>query len=175
MTEEQMMTEELLKYPLPGFLEGRCDPAVFAKWLDAKADTLETRDKKRGKPYAMTATKSGYKEKIYRAVLNSGACDPYTGDLLAWEMIGTWDTSTDHPEEYKRRFALMPTVDHTDPDVLEFEICSWLVNECKSYLKPDEFLGVCTRWSSVWAQEFELSDKSEDDKMSSILNSSFFN
>jgi hypothetical protein len=70
----------------------------------------------------------------------------YTGDLLAWELIGTWDTSTDyHDEEYKRTFALMPTVDHTNPDVLEFEICLWLANECKSHLRPDEFIQFCQK------------------------------
>ena len=100
---------------------------------------------RRGKPYARTATKAMYKEKIYEAVVNSGERDPYTGDLLSWEIIGTWDTSEHHPAEYKRRFALMPTVDHTNPDVLEFEICSWLVNECKSYLLPEEFVAVCKR------------------------------
>ena len=103
------------------------------------------RDRRRGKPYARTATKATYKQKIYEAVVNSGARDPYTGDALAWELIGTWDTSQHHPEEYKKQFALMPTVDHTNPDVLEFEICSWLVNESKSYLSPEEFVGLCQR------------------------------
>ena len=93
----------------------------------------------------MNATKSLYKEEIYKAVTNSGDRDPYTGDLLAWELIGTWDTSNEHPDEYKKQFALMPTMDHTDPDVFEFEICSWLVNECKSYLDPEEFYQLCKK------------------------------
>jgi hypothetical protein len=137
--------EELIKYPLPAFLEGRCVPSEFYKWLYCKADTMLKRDKKRGKPYARAATTATYKGKIYEAVLKSGDYDPYTGDPLAWELIGTWDTSTAHSEEYKRQYALMPTIDHADPDVLAFEICSWLVNECKSYLTPEEFKSLCRR------------------------------
>ena len=139
------LTEDLLRYPVPAFLKGRCLPSVFSKWLDVKTDTLWKRDKKRGKPYALNASQSDYKQKIYQAILRSGDRDPYTGDLLAWELIATWDTSTSHPDEYKRQFALMPTVDHSDPDVLEFEICSWLANDCKSYLKPEEFVLFCQK------------------------------
>ena len=53
---------------------------------------------------------------------------------------------------------LMPTVDHVDPlalakrfgearsaSVLEFQICSWRINECKSGLTPEEFVGLCRR------------------------------
>jgi hypothetical protein len=140
-----MIKEDLSKYPLPAFLEGRCNPADFYKWLDVKGQTLLRRDKKRGKPYARNSTIAPYKEKIYAAVIKCGERDPYTGDPLAWELIGTWDTSKPHPDEYKKQFALMPTVDHTDPDVLEFEICSWMVNECKSYLTPKEFLALCKK------------------------------
>src|ERR1035437_3291979 len=147
-----MTKEDLVKYPVPAFLEKRCVPSEFYKWLEVKADTLRKRDLKRGKPYALTATKSDYKGKIYEAVVKSGERDPYTGDLLTWEMIGTWDTSTAHTEEYKRTFALMPTVDHTDPDVLEFEICSWLVNECKTYLRPDEFMDICQKVVKHWVR-----------------------
>ena len=31
---------ELATYTLPSFLEGRCTPAVYIKWLNNKADTL---------------------------------------------------------------------------------------------------------------------------------------
>jgi hypothetical protein len=146
MEEPHMMEElELIKYPLPAFLEGRCVPSVFYKWINIKAETLLLRDQKRGKPYAQTATKATYKEKLYEAVIKSGERDPYTGDLFAWELIGTWDTSKPHPEEYKRQFALMPTADHINPDTLEFEMCSWLVNESKSYLSPDEYVALCQK------------------------------
>jgi hypothetical protein len=38
----------------------------------------------------------------------------------------------------------MPTVDHVDP-VLEFQICSWRINECKSGLTPQEFTDLCKK------------------------------
>lgn len=139
------LIEDLVKYPLPAFLAGRCDPVEFHKWINNKADTLRKRDMKHGKPYALNSTKAQYKEKVYSAICNSGDLDPYTGDLLAWELIGTWDTSTRHTEAYKRKFALMPTIDHSDPDVLDFEICSWLINECKTYLTPAEFIALCQK------------------------------
>jgi hypothetical protein len=39
----------------------------------------------------------------------------------------------------------MPTVDHIDPDILDFEICSWRSNGCKSDLDPAEFVAFCRR------------------------------
>jgi len=41
----------------------------------------------------------------------------------------------------------MPTVDHEDPnaDTLEFEIVSWLVNDGKSGLDPEQFVDLCRR------------------------------
>jgi hypothetical protein len=47
-------------------------------------------------------------------------------------------------EKYKD-FALLPTVDHVDPDgiALKFEICGLLVNTCKSSFTPDEFVAIC--------------------------------
>jgi hypothetical protein len=132
-------------YPLPAFLQGRCDPSVFIKWLNVKSDSLLSRDIKRKKPYALNVTQAVYKQHIYNAVLGSGDADPYTGDALAWELIGTWDPSANHDESYKRKFALMPTVDHVTPDELVFEICSWLVNECKTYLDPQEFVELCAK------------------------------
>jgi len=135
------------QYPLPGFLEGICTVSVYDKWLDNKADTLLKRDKKRRKPYARAATDRLYKEKIHKAIMDNGQCDPFTGDALDWKLISTWDTSPARAPEpgYRKKFALMPTVDHIDPDLLEFEICSWMVNDCKSYLNPKEFVALCRR------------------------------
>jgi hypothetical protein len=39
----------------------------------------------------------------------------------------------------------MPTVDHIDPDLLAFEICSLRTNGCKSDLDPLEFVAFCRR------------------------------
>jgi hypothetical protein len=136
---------ELIAYPLPKYLMGRCTPSMYIKWLNNKADTLLKRDKKREKPYAAAATVRQYKGKIHRAVMQSNGCDPYTGDALAWELIGTWDTSSRQPDGYKKKFGIMPTVDHVDPAALEFEICSWLTNDAKSDLNPDDFIKLCKR------------------------------
>jgi hypothetical protein len=48
---------------------------------------------------------------------------------------------------HKNKFLLMPTVDHEDPnaDTLEFEIVSWLVNDGKSGLDPEQFVDLCRR------------------------------
>jgi hypothetical protein len=133
---------ELAAYPLPVFLEGRCTHSAYVKWLNNKADTLLKRDKKRGKPYAIDAEESDYKKEIHRAVMKSGPEDPYTGEPLAWELIGTWDSHA-QPDGYKRRFYNMPTVDHIVADVLEFEICSWQSNDAKSDMTPVEFVDFC--------------------------------
>jgi hypothetical protein len=44
-------------------------------------------------------------------------------------------------------YALMPTVDHIDPEAttLELEICSWQVNECKSDFGPSDFVAFCSK------------------------------
>lgn len=136
---------DLAKYPLPSFLEGRITPTVYYRWLHIKAATLLKRDKKRHKPYASGATDAVYKGKIHAVVTDGGQYDPYTGEPLAWELISKWDTTKVHPDGYKKQFALMPTVDHITPDVLEFEICSWQINDAKSDLDPAEFVELCKR------------------------------
>ena len=80
-------------------------------------------------------------------MVRTGLCDPYTGEELRWDLIGTWDDDIVHTDssEYKRKYALMPTVDHIDPEAttLGLEICSGLVNECKSDSNPAEFVEFC--------------------------------
>jgi len=136
---------ELAKYPFPSFLEGRCTPTVYLKWLDNKANTIFRRDKRRRKAFALTATKAVYKEKIHKAVTAGGGCDPYTGEPLAWDLINKWDTTQVHPDGYERKFALLPTVDHITPDVLEFGICSYQINKAKNDLGPAEFVELCKK------------------------------
>lgn len=141
---------DLAKYPLPSYLEGRCTPAVYCKWLNKRAWDVLVRDKRRHKPYALTATVSVYKGKIHAAVTASDGLDPYTGEPLAWELVGTWDTTHDQPEGYERKFTLLPTVDHITQDVFEFEICSWQINKAKSDLKPAEFVELCKKVVQFW-------------------------
>jgi hypothetical protein len=136
-------------YILPPFLDGVCTQKTYSKWLLCRAKELYIRDKKQKRPCAANASRSLYRKAIHRAVGESGALDPYTGDAMAWDRIGTWDTTKgkDNHDIFKTGFALLPTVDHLGPDAqeLDFEICSWLVNCCKSSFTRDEFIGICKK------------------------------
>jgi hypothetical protein len=145
MPLKNLLLRDLNQYPLPSFLQGKCEHAVYCKWLRNKADTLLKRDKRRGKPYALAVTKAVYKDAIHRAVIKCDGRDPYTGEALAWEIIGVWDTTHDQPDGYKKKFALLPTVDHVCSDKLEFEICALQTNEAKADLSPEEFVELCKK------------------------------
>jgi hypothetical protein len=137
-------------YPLPSFLSGRITPEHYAKWLDGRAVGCLKKDRKRKRPYAFKSNIKLYKALIHHAVVDAGEYDPFTGEKLAWELVGTWvgghrKTREDVPEMFEGRYALMPTVDHRDPDALDFEICSWRINSCKNYLQPKEFIALCRR------------------------------
>jgi hypothetical protein len=152
------------KYPIPEILTGICDAKAYHKWLDCKADALQKRDKQLGRAVASTCSQAIYKEKIHAAVLASDGSDPYTGDALRWDLMGKWDENKKLPaiglvrsaaaktkkKSYgamRKEFFLLPVVDHIDPesDVLEFEICSWIVNEGKSQQTPREYVALCEK------------------------------
>jgi hypothetical protein len=136
-------------YIPPPFLQGLCTPATYRKWIDEKAEALFVRDRKLQRAYALNSSKAVYKNTIHRAVLSNGACDPYIGAVMDWRLICTWNDSKakQDNQNFKKTFSLLPTVDHTDPNAsdLDFEICSWLVNDCKSCLNAQEFLDLCAR------------------------------
>jgi hypothetical protein len=133
-------------YHLPPFLEGICTGVQYRRWLLRKAKHILDRDRNANRACACGATMKTYRMAIHLAVLACGSCDPFTGDPLAWDRISTWvnTKSTDISEKYKD-FALLPSVDHVDPDgaELRFEICGWLINTCKSKFTPDEFTAIC--------------------------------
>jgi len=163
-----IFSNRLVHFPLPGILQGLLTPVAYDDWVRVKAWALYKRDKKRGLPAALNGSIGLYKETVNGSVAASGPLDPYTGDILAWNLIGAWD-----PEKakidcgYVKQFYLMPTVDHIDPcaDTLAFEICSWEVNCCKSFLNPVEFLDMCgkviKRWEKILKMEFR-SEKPEN-------------
>src|SRR5437764_5903952 len=99
------------KYVLPTFLEGRCAPDTYVRWLDRKAKAHIKRDRKRGNASAM---REAYMRAIHDAVVDSGGRDAYTGELLEWELISTYDNEQSKAgrREYKKTLALLPTVDH---------------------------------------------------------------
>jgi hypothetical protein len=136
------------RYFLPDFLIAICTEAAYLKWLDSHAENLYRRDLKQGRPYAMNGSKVFYKRAIHAAALACGLYDPFTGERMKWESIGTWDPIKIkyQPDGFKK-FYLLPTVDHIDPyaNDLQFEICTWRINSCKVGLTPDEFGDVCRR------------------------------
>jgi hypothetical protein len=133
-------------YFLPFFLTGICTLAVYMEWLAQRAYKLHKRDREQGRPYGLAGSISSYKKAVHAAVIAAGLLDPFTGETMRWELIGTWNDN-DHTNAKKKDFYLMPTVDHVDPyaEVLELEICSWRINESKSNLTPDEFVDVCRK------------------------------
>jgi hypothetical protein len=132
---------------LPPYLEGRCTLEQFRRWIFSHADVLLSRDKERGRPWALDACMELYKQIIYAAAQNA-IYDPFTGDLLQWESIGLWNPRKKDPAGHSvRKFRLLPTADHVDPasDVLEIQICSWFMNGCKGNLNPSEFVAICRK------------------------------
>ena len=120
---------------------------MYIKWLNKRARQLHDRDLAQGRPYGIAGSRASYKAEIHAAVLAAGLFDPYTGEMMKYELMGTWDTSVDQPEGYSKKFRLLPTVDHVDPwgTELHMEICSLRINRCKGGLTPDEFIDVCGR------------------------------
>jgi hypothetical protein len=104
------------------------------------------RDSRRGNRKASTAA---YKTKIPRAVEESRGIDAYTGETLDWRKISKYKNkdSKRGGRRYKKRFALLPTVDHLGDGTAnaDFVICAWRTNDAKSDLTRKEFLKLCRK------------------------------
>jgi hypothetical protein len=102
--------------------------------------------RKRGNP---SATIQEYKIEIHRAVIESEGRDCYTGELLNWSLISTYenDQSKLDGRQYKATFALLPTVDHVNEGTspADFKIFSWRANSAKNDLTLPEFLELCEK------------------------------
>lgn len=136
-----------IKYELPQFLEGTdLERDKYARWLHRKAQSHARRDGRRRRQQIST---SEYKQAIHEAVRDSNGRDFYTGEDLDWSLIGDYDNDEAKQGglEYRRRFALLPTVDHEDPEAQEpvFRICGMQTNDCKSNLNVDQFKEFCER------------------------------
>jgi hypothetical protein len=130
---------------LPPYLEGRCTLEQFRRWIFSHAATLLSGDRKLGRPWALDACMGLYKQIIYAAAQNA-IYDPFTGELLQWELINKWNPRKKDPSAHSvKKFRLLPTADHVDPasDVLDIQICSWFMNGCKGNLNPSEFVAIC--------------------------------
>ena len=132
------------KYELPDFLQGRCAPDAYFRWLKGRAAAHRKRDRKRGNH---TATREAYLIAIHQAVVASRGCDVYTGTPLAWELITKYENEASRlgKREYKRQFASLPSVDHVGDGQgkAEFQICSWRTNDAKSDLCEADFVELC--------------------------------
>jgi hypothetical protein len=134
------------KYLLPRFLEGVITQAHYERWLHRKAMAHVKRDRKRG---SEDATNEQYKLAIHRAVEESQGRDAYTDEPLDWTLLSAYDNdeSKEQRAEYKKKFALLPSVDHvsyqTNPK--EFKICGWRTNDAKNDLSYEEFLDLCRK------------------------------
>jgi putative endonuclease len=144
------------KYPCPSYLVEIFPGPLFAAYLKIRARNLRNRDKKRGKPVALKFTVAQYREQLYNAIVNGGRTDPYTGDAIDWTLVKDWDASLDtvmgdqKVGDFNKALYMSPAVDHVDPDSddLELEICTWIVNACKSELNPTDFIALCVKVTS---------------------------
>ena len=133
----------------PDWMNGTVDTAKYREWLLKRAKEIRKSDLRLGRPFAKSHEVSDYRKLINDAVYANGRHDPFTGDELDWSLIKVWDSSKsiDSNGTYIKKFALLPVVDHIDPQAAEirFEICANQVNLCKSYLTPDEFVALCRK------------------------------
>jgi hypothetical protein len=132
------------RYQLPSFLTGQVKQETYKRWIRRKAQTHVRRDRRRGN---QTAIGEEYRVAIHSAVLESGGRDSYTGEELAWSLISKYDNdeAKEYRRDYKRRFALLPTVDHVGDGIgaADFKICSWRTNDAKNDLELSAFLDLC--------------------------------
>ena len=137
-----------ITYELPPFLKGTTvEREKYARWLHRKAQSHARRDSSRRKK---KVSPSKYKQAIHRAVRDSNGQDFYTGELLEWSLIGEYDNDKAEQKglEYRRELALLPTVDHEDPEAEEpvFRICGMQTNDCKSNLTVEELKDWCKKF-----------------------------
>ena len=132
------------KYRLPPFMPDSVTQTVYERWLRRKAQAHVKRDRRRGNDSAIGET---YRAAIHVAVENSSGHDAYTGQVLDWSLISKYnnDDSKERGREYKKEFALLPTIDHVGDGTgpADFKICGWRTNDAKHDLELNEFLRVC--------------------------------
>jgi hypothetical protein len=134
------------KYQLPRFLEGVITQAHYERWLHRKAMAHVKRDRKRG---SEDATNEQYKLAIHRAVENSQGRDAYTNEPLDWTLLSAYDNDESKEQRigYKKKFALLQSVDHLGSQTgpIEFKICGWRTNDAKNDLTYQEFVDLCRK------------------------------
>ncbi len=134
------------EYQLTEKMSRLVDPNIYKRWLVRKAIAHVKRDKARGNS---TATNERYRLAIHQAVCESDGKDAYTNEDLDWSLISTYDNdqSKKSGREYKKKFALLPSVDHVGDGkgVADFKICGWRTNDAKTDMNLDEFIDLCKK------------------------------
>ncbi len=132
------------KYEVPNFLKDKILQEIYTKWLTSKAKAQHTRDKKR---WGIKHSYSDYKKAIHKAIIESRGQDFYTKEKLHWHLLGKYNNKAAKQNglNYKKQFALLPTLDHYDPQLknTNFVICSWRTNDAKNDLSHQEFVKLC--------------------------------
>ena len=116
----------------------------YSKLLQKKAVAVTRRDKKRGGIYSVREAIEAIDEAFHRC----NGFDPYDGSKLNPSLLGEYKNEAAKADgaNYKRRFALLPTVDHVKAEpVADFEIVSWQTNDAKGDMPPEEFIAYCRR------------------------------
>lgn len=131
------------KIELPSFLRKVITSEAYVRWLNSKARAHVKRDTK----HHSSLNVATYKAMIHEAVIKSNGRDAYTGEMLDWSLLSKWrnNEAKDQGSAYKRKFALLPSVDHISDrrDTASFAICSLRTNSAKSDLSVDEFYCLC--------------------------------
>ena len=140
------LSKQMRKYQIPKYLERMVAQKDYEKWLVRKAASHVRRDRGRGNKLAINEI---YKIAIHKAVCESKGKDAYTGEELDWSLISKYNNkqSKKHGRKYKKRFALLPSVDHVGEGIgpARFKICSWRTNDSKNDLSYHEFLKLCKK------------------------------
>ncbi|QNI81813.1 hypothetical protein SynRS9907_00965 [Synechococcus sp. RS9907] len=116
----------------------------YSELIQRKAVAVTRRDKRRDGKYSVKEAI----EAIHQAFHRCNGFDPYDGSKLDPELLGEYknDEAKAQRAAYKRRFAMLPTVDHVAAEpVPDFEIVSWQTNDAKGDMSPDEFIAYCHR------------------------------
>jgi hypothetical protein len=126
---------------LPAFLHDKVDLQRYNRWLNGRATAHCVRDIKREHE---SPSVSRYKELIHEAVCASDGRDYYTGEMLDWHLLSTYDNNLAKlgKHAYKKGFDRLPSVDHetADATMVTFRICGWATNDSKHAFSTEEFV-----------------------------------
>lgn len=144
------------KYQLTDEMLEHVSQDIYERWLHRKAMAHVKRDRNRGNT---TATNESYKIAIHKAVCESGGCDAYTNEKLDWSLLSQYNNeeSKQYGRDYKKKFALLPSVDHVDDGMGEanFKICSWRTNDAKNDMTYSELVELCGKILKVANRNME--------------------